>query len=277
VIFRLQASGSRIIVLLTHPFCNQLTYKSIMKSSKKIIAVAAVAVVAFASQSLAQTILVSDNFDRADGSLTGTVPTPGPGGAWADHSGTTGDLLITSGQAVLNLGGGSEDTHVLFAGQTTGVLSANFDLTVSAAAAISGGDYEYFAHFMTEGNFNFRSRLDVVEATGGGDFTLGIASGSGTAETIFPTDFSFNTPINVTLSFDLDTGIGSVEVGGTAVSGTGTFLGENLDSFALRQSFSSSNEMIMVDNLVVSVPEPSTYALALGALGLVIVLIRRRR
>jgi hypothetical protein len=248
-----------------------------MKSSKKIIAIAAVAIAAFASQSLAQTILVNDNFDRADGSLTGTVPTPGPGGAWANHSGTLGDLLISSGQAVVQHGAPSEDNHVLFAGISTGVLSANFDMSVSDDTVISGGDYEYFAHFFTEGSFNFRARLDVVAPNSTGDYTLGISSGTSTAEATFATDFTFGVVYNVTLDFNLDTGTGSVTVGGTTISGTVPVLGETLDSFALRQSDSSNNETVLVDNLVVSVPEPSTYALALGALGLVLVMLRRRR
>jgi hypothetical protein len=66
-------------------------------------------------------------------------------------------------------------------------------------------------------------------------------------------------------------------VGGNTINSIAPVLGETLNSFALRQSDSTNNETILVDNLVVSVPEPSTYALALGVLGLAIVLIRRRR
>ena len=53
--------------------------------------------------------------------------------------------------------------------------------------------------------------------------------------------------------------------------------GATIDSFALRQSDSSNNETIYVDNLVVTsvVPEPST--LALGGFGLFALLLVRRR
>ena len=221
-------------------------------------------------------ILVDDNFNRPDGSLTGTAPTPGPGGVWTDHSGTTGDLLISGGQAVVQHGEPSEDTHTLFAGKGSGVLTATFDITVNDDTVIGGGDYEYFAHFMTEGSFNFRSRLDVVEPNGSGDYTLGISSGTSTAEATFATDFTFNTVYNVALDFNLDTGIGAVTVGGTTVSGTGIVLGEVLDSFALRQSDSSNNETVLVDNLVVShVPEPGSIALMfVGLMG--VAALRRR-
>ena len=223
----------------------------------------------------ANATLVVDNFNRVDGDLAGTNPTPGPGGTWTNHSGSGSFIQISSGQAVVTHGSGSrEDAHTTFAGLSTGLLEANFDATVNATNVITGGDYEYFAHFMTEGSFNFRSRLDVVEGTQGGDYTFGISSGSSTAETIFPVDFDFGIPINVTLGFDLNTGVGSLTIGATTISGTGVFLGETLDSFALRQSFSSLNETILIDNLNI-IPEPGT--LALLALGMGAMAIRRRR
>lgn len=222
-------------------------------------------------------ILVDDNFNRADGSsLTGSLPTPGPGGVWTSHSGTLGDLLLSGGQAVIQHGVPSEDTHTLFAGQGSGVLTATFDFTVNDDTVIGGGDYEYFAHFFTEGNFNFRSRLDVVAPNAAGDYTLGISSTSSTAEATFATDFLFNTQYTAALDFNLDTGIGAVTVGGNTISGTSSSLGEVLDSFALRQSDSSNNETVLIDNLVVSyVPEPTS--LALGGFGLLTLLMARRR
>jgi hypothetical protein len=53
-----------------------------------------------------------------------------------------------------------------------------------------------------------------------------------------------------------------------------------LDSFALRQSDSSSNETITVDNLVITtsvmaVPEPSSFAL-LGLVGMAGAIRRRK-
>lgn len=222
-------------------------------------------------------IVVNDNFNRPDGSLIGTAPTPGPGGVWVNHSGTSGDLLISGGQALVQHGVPSEDAHTFFGNQSVGVVTAVFDITVNDDTIIGGGDYEYFAHFMQEGTFNFVSRLDIVAPNASGDYTLGIATFSGTAETIFPVDFSYNTPVSVALSFDFGSGLASVKVGGTTISSTTAGLGEALDSFSLRQSDSSNNESILVDNLVITsvVPEPTTFAL--GGLGLLALMFARRR
>jgi hypothetical protein len=92
-------------------------------------------------------VVLSDNFDRANGSLVGTVPTPGPGSVWANHSGNVGDLLIDSGRAVVQHGTPSEDANSNFGPVTGGILVATFDVTVEDDSPISGGDYEYFAHF----------------------------------------------------------------------------------------------------------------------------------
>lgn len=204
--------------------------------------------------------LINDNFDRPDDSLVGTAPTPGPGGVWGSHSGTLGDLQISSGQALIQHGTPSEDAHSLFADQSTGVLTAVFDITVSDDTIISGSDFEYFAHFMTEGTFNFRSRVDIVAPNSDGDFTLGISSSSSTAEAIFPADFSYGAPVNVTLSFDFAAGLASVTVGGTTITSTTAYPGETLNAFSLRQSDSDNNETILVDNLVV-IPEPASLSL----------------
>jgi len=157
------------------------------------------------------------------------------------------------------------------------VLTAVFDINVSGASPITGGDYEYFAMFTDGGTSNFKSRLDVVEANvGGNDFTLGLATGSSTAETIFPTDFNFGDTLNVSLAFDFDTGLSSLTVGSTTIQSTGVYLGQVLNTFSLRQSTSSINETILIDNLVVTyVPEPTT--LALGGFGLLALVMARRR
>ena len=224
-------------------------------------------------------VLVDDNFNRADGSLAGTTPTPGPGGAWTNHSGTLGQMQISSGQVVVSTAN-SEDVNVPFGSTlTVGLLAASFDINVSAAAPISGGDYEYFAHFSDGGTFNFYSRMDIVAPNSTGDYSLGIATATATAETIFPSDFTFGNTVNVTLSYDFGTGLSSVTVGPTTIfSTTSQQPPSGLSAFALRESTSSGNETILVDNLVVSytpVPEPST--IALGSFGFLMLLLARRR
>ena len=232
--------------------------------------------VAAASSANAQ-ILLNDNFNRPDGSLVPTVPTPGPGGAWTSHSGTLGDLLIQSGQALVQHGVPSEDAHSVFASQTFGVVSAVFDINVNDDTVITAGDSEYFAHFMIDGSNLFYSRLYVVPANvGGNDYTLGLSTSSGGFTEVFPTDFSFGDTVNVTLTYDFGTSLSSLTVGATTIVSSVPVAAASLDSFALRQSDSINNESILVDNLVVSyIPEPTTFAL--GGFGLLALLMARRR
>ncbi|MCF7733390.1 MAG: hypothetical protein K9N23_16995 [Akkermansiaceae bacterium] len=222
------------------------------------------------------TILVSDNFDRADGSLVGTTPTPGPGGTWLHHSGTAGDLLITSGKAVVQHGTSSEDANVPFAAQTVGVITASFDITVHDETAITGTNFEYFAHFK-DGSNRFYARLDVVAPSGtAGNYTLGISTNGDTAETTFPTDFNYGDTVTVNLSFDFATGLAALAVGSTTLSSTTSIpTGVTISAFALRQSDSSNDETITVDNLVVS-QVPETSAALLGSLAMLRLLRRRR-
>lgn len=208
-------------------------------------------------------LLASDDFSYPDGSLV-------PNGGWANHSGNPGDLLVASGAAVVQHGTPSEDANLSFPNVESGVLNATFEIIVNDDTAIGGGDYEYFAHFFTDGSFNFRSRVDVVPANGTGDYTLGISSTSSTAEATLPVDFAYGDAVTVSLDFDLDTGIGSLTAGGSTIVGTSSSLGESLNRFALRQSDSSNNETVTVDNLRITgtpvIPEPTSLCLMVAGL-----------
>ncbi len=209
-------------------------------------------------------VLASEDFSYPDGALV-------PNGGWANQSGTAGTLLVASGEAVVSQDSGSEDAELVAGPEfSSGVYSATFDIRVEVDdpnVGITGTDFEYFAHFSNDTSFNFRGRLDVVAPTAGGDYTLGLASSSSTNEVALPVDFAFGATVPVELSWDFSTGLASVTAGGNTVVSTTVLLGETLDSFNLRQSNSSSDETIFVDNLVVShVPEPATLALMLFGL-----------
>jgi len=210
--------------------------------------------------------LASDDFSYPDGSLTSNP-------AWDTHSGNEGDLLVSGEAAVVQHGAPSEDANLTFGTQSAGVLTATFDITVNDDEIIgtSGTDFEYFAHFFTEGSFNFRSRVDVQAPTGGGDYTLGISSSTSTAEATLTSDFSFGETVPVSIDFDFASGTASLTAGGETVFGEEDGAGQSLDSFAFRQSDSSNNETVTVDNLVISttIPEPSTALLSgIALLGL---------
>lgn len=217
-------------------------------------------------------LLASDDFSYADGSLVGN-------GGWTNHSGNAGDLLVSGGQAVVQHGVPSEDAGITFADVNSGILSAVFDIIVNDDTAIGGNDFEYFAHFQTEGSNNFRSRLDVQSGTMGGDYTLGISSTTSTAEATLTQDFMFGDTVSVVLDFDLDTGLGSLTVGSETIVGTSTDIGATLNRFSLRQSDSSNNETVLVDNLRINgtpvIPEPGSMGI-IGLAGL-IALVRRRK
>ena len=109
-------------------------------------------------------VIASDGFAYPDGSLV-------PNGGWANHSGTAGDLMVSSGQVLVQHGTPSEDANLSFTSISGNVYFA-FDFSViDLGNPFSGTDNEYFAHFKDAGN-GFAARLDIVPPTGGGDFQL---------------------------------------------------------------------------------------------------------
>lgn len=189
-------------------------------------------------------VIVAEGFSYPDGSLV-------PNGGWATTSGTAGDLLVASGEAVVQHGTPSEDTEITFS-PVTGDIYAGFDFSVDdlgAPYSSAGNDFEYFAHF------SFRAQIDIVPPTGGGDYSVGISSDQNTAEAIWGTDLTFGTTYRAIIRFNQDTGTAELWINPTTSADTsiiGTDDGAtSVDSFDLRQSDSDENETIRVDDLMI--------------------------
>jgi len=194
-------------------------------------------------------VIVFDDFDYADGSLVGN-------GTWANHSGTSGDLLVSSGQVRVQHGIPSEDANIPFS-SVSGTIYYGIDFTVEdQGAPISGSDNEYFAHFKDSG-FNFAARLDIVPPSSGGDFSVGIASDQSTADAIWATDLTYGVTYRAVVEYNQDTNIAKLWIDATLESDTSITgedradPGDTIVQFALRQSDSDLNESILVDNLFV--------------------------
>lgn len=195
-------------------------------------------------------VIISDDFSYPDGSLVGN-------GGWINHSGTAGDLLVENGQAVVQHGIPSEDASLPFTATPGSVLFYRFDFSVDdLGEPISGGDYEYFAHFK-DGGFGFRARMDIVEPSGGGDYTVGISSIGSTADATWPSDLMYGVVYHVVVSYDQTNNIAQLWID-PADASSPSIIGNDeadpgtaIEAFALRQSDSSLNETVRVDNLVI--------------------------
>lgn len=190
---------------------------------------------------------ISEDFSYADGSL---IDNP----LWDSFSGASGDLMVTSGQVLVQHGTPSEDAQLQFSGVSGSIYYA-FDFTVvDPGNPIPGDDNEYFAMFKDVG-FNYRARLDIVPPTSSGDFSVGISTKESTADSVWATDFSFGVTYRATVMYNQDTNIAQLWIDAALDSDT-SILGNDLDDpglsiegFAFRQSDSNLNEGILVDNL----------------------------
>ncbi len=187
-------------------------------------------------------VILAEGFSYADGSLV-------PNGGWAREGGTAGDFQVSSGQAVVQHGTPSEDVKLAFT-SVAGDIYAGFDFSVDdLGAPFSGTDFEYFTHL------DFRARMDVQAPTGGGDYTVGISSSSSTAEATWGADLTFGTVYRAIIKFDQVTGTATLWID-PAVSTDTSIVGSDagafsISEFELRQSDSSENETVRVDDLMI--------------------------
>lgn len=247
---------------------------------------------AYSANAVHADIVAADSFPT-DGALVGQIPSPGPGLAWASHSGAGNKpIMVTGGGVVLDQSTGSgEDVNTRFAAfGATDTIYARFDFSLASGLGAVNPDANglYFAHFK-DATFGFRGRTGVLSPAAAGDFVLGINADSSNlgAGAQWASDLSFDTVYRTVISYNAATGesrlwldptdVNSTNIGHTATAGT------LIESFAFRQSNDFTGSQL-IDNLVVAtnfdqalsgVPEPGSVGLlVLGAIGLV---SRRRR
>ncbi|WP_430928613.1 T9SS type A sorting domain-containing protein [Polaribacter marinivivus] len=190
---------------------------------------------------------IYEDFSYTDGSLTSNP-------LWNGFSGTSGDLMVESGQAVVQHGTPSEDAQIQFEPVSGNIYYALDFTVVDPGNPIPGTDNEYFALFKDTG-FGFVGRLDIVPPTNSGDFTVGIATDGGIADSVWATDLSYGVKYRATVKYDQDKDIAQLWINASSETDT-SILGADLEdpgrtvvAFALRQSDSDLNEKILVDNL----------------------------
>ena len=208
-------------------------------------------------------LVFHDDFAYPDGDLASN-----PG--WSVHSGSSGPLLVSGEQAVVNHGDGSEDVSVEFDAITTGLVYYGLDFAVdNLGAPYSGANVQNFVHFHLS---SFAAPLAIVEPTGSGDFSIGVSSSSSSSREVWQSDLMFDTTYRAIVEYDVDADLATLWIDPlvaadpsvAAVSAGGS---KTIDAFALRQADSSEDEIIRVDNVrvgrtfddVVSVPEPSSF------------------
>jgi len=206
-----------------------------------------------------QTLPFVEEFDYQDGELSSKDN-------WTVFSGNGYDIDVNSGKALVkHVSGQSGKDLFVSIPSVNGTLYYSFDVAVvdPGTGPIAGGDYEYFA-MLKDDEFGYRARVDVVAPTAAGDYTLGLSTKNSSADLNWTSDLTYGLTYRVTVMYDQDSNIAKLWVDATAESDTSIIgtdeadPGTSITQFALRQSTSSVNETIIIDNLKIGETFDST-------------------
>ncbi len=229
---------------------------------------------ATAQTSLA-TIVATDSFTYPDGPLVGNVGSP-----WATHSGTTGQILVSSGKITLIQTTNSEDANIPLASAlgAGGTYYAAFDLNVPTP---SGAVVNvYFAHHKA-GASTFKARIWLLTGAPAGFYRIGLSDTSTAPTTlgvdVWSTDLAYGTTYRIVSSYNYDTGAAQLWVNPVneaspklTVGGVASIA---VDSYGVREASNSGTTQQIIDNLCVGTlfndvitcaPPPSTGACCTG-------------
>jgi len=195
--------------------------------------------------------LVSEPFDYPDGDLTSQI-------AWSAHNASgNGPIQVSSGAAVVSHAN-SEDVNTDFTDQASGSVYYAIDFSVAdLGAPYSGSDEEYFAHFRGSGGTSgFIARMFIDAPASTGDFSVAVSTSSSDPAANWATDLDFNTVYRAVVRYDISANqttlwIDASVEGDTSVQTGSGGSGATIEDFALRQSSSSEDETITIDNLKV--------------------------
>lgn len=210
-------------------------------------AVMCTALLVFAHTASAQVGLYATDFENPPFTTGNLVGQDG----WVTHSGTGSPVQVIAGQAIeLVQGSGSREDVSIDLGATM-IPGAIFEFSFDVVVAGSGdATTSYFAHFKDSGT-GFNSRIFVtVPNTAGNEFTFAIGETSSSAPAAaFATDFNYGQVYTLSGEYNFDTGISTLSVDGGAPidSSTQADPGEDISTFAFRQS--GGNTSMVIDDL----------------------------
>ena len=203
--------------------------------------------------------LVVEEFTHADGNLVGQTPSPGPGVAWAAHSGSGNKAIQVAGNTItlVQSSGSGEDVNTSFTAIGAGEkLYAGFDLVLPSGQTVDPDTAGlYFAHFAL-GTGTFRGRIFIETPSFAGDFGIGLDADGTEPSVTWATDLSFDTSYRLVVSYDYDSGdsqlwIDATVEGDTSITDAVGTASTAIVSFAFRQSNDYTGSQV-IDNLQVS-------------------------
>jgi endonuclease/exonuclease/phosphatase family metal-dependent hydrolase len=195
-------------------------------------------------------LLLNDSFSYPNGPLVADS-----GGVWLHHSGSAGEVMVSSGRVLLSEAN-TEDVNAPLAGQpyissgATNVFYASLTMKFTSLPSSGGA---YFAHFK-DSSTGFRARIwALTSGAASGKFRLGISSTSGSViNATLPVDLSLNTDYTVVTRLANDNSVSTLWVNPESESDASVSTSESASSFtvvsyALREN--TGEGALSLDNL----------------------------